>query len=73
MADSKALLVRGDSSTTDSCALLYSLDNARKCGELEAAGLLCGDFMEGRADFARRVSAAISKGCVQQYEREIWR
>ena len=41
--DSKALLVRGDSSTFDSSELLYSLDKARKCGELEAAGLLCGD------------------------------
>ena len=41
--DSKALLVRGDSSTSDSSELLYNLDKARKCGELEAAGLFCGD------------------------------
>ena len=48
--------------------MLYSLDKARKCGELEAAGLLCGDSMEGRAEFARRQSAAILNGCVQQCE-----
>ena len=42
MEDSEALLVRGDYSTDDSGELLYSLDKARKCGELEAAGLLWG-------------------------------
>ena len=67
LADSKALLVPGDS-TTDSSELLYSNDKARKCGELEAAGLLCGNSMEGRAEFARRQSAAIFSGCVQQCE-----
>ena len=67
IADSKALLVRGDYSTNDSSELLYSLEKARKCGELEAAGLLCGDSLEGRAEFARRQSA-IFNGCVQQCE-----
>ena len=37
LEDSKAFLVRGDSSIADSSELLYSLDKARKCGELEAA------------------------------------
>ena len=48
----------GDSSIADSSELLYSLDKARKCGELEAAGLLCGDSSEGRAECVRRQSAA---------------
>ena len=71
VADSKAILVRGDYSTNDSGELLYSLDKARKCAELEAAGLLCGDPMEGRAEFARRQSAAIFNGCVQQCEGDV--
>ena len=54
---SKAFLVRGDSSMADSSELLCSLDKARKCGELEAAGLLCGDSSEGRAECVRRQSA----------------
>ena len=66
LEDSKAFLVRGDSSTSDSSELLYSLDKARKCGELEAAGLLCGDSLEGRAEFVRRLSAANFNGRVQQ-------
>ena len=37
LEDSKAFLVRGDSSIADSCELLYSLDKARKCGELEGS------------------------------------
>ena len=65
LEDSKALLVRGDSSS-DPSELLYSLDKARKCGELEAAGLLCGDSLEGRAEFVRRQSAANFTGRVQQ-------
>ena len=64
LANSKALLVPGP--TTDSSELLYSLDKARKCGELEASGLLCGDSVGGRAEFTRRQSAAIFNGCVQQ-------
>ena len=51
LEDSKAFLVRGDSSTADSSELLCSLDKARNCGEMEAAGLLCGDSSEGRAEF----------------------
>ena len=66
--DSEALLVRGDYSTDDSGELLYSLDKARKCGELEAPGLLCGDSVEGRVEVARRQSAAVFNGCVQQCE-----
>ena len=58
LEDSKALLVRGDFSTSGSSELMHSLDKTRKCGELEAAGLLCGDSSEGRAEFVRRVSAA---------------
>ena len=49
-----------------SSELLYSLDKARKCGELEAAGLLCGDSSEGRAECVRRQSAANFNGRVQQ-------
>ena len=71
IVDSKALLVRGDSSTAGSSELLYSLDEARKCGELEAAGLLCGDSIEGPAEFAVRQSAAIFNGCVQQCEGDV--
>ena len=63
---SKAFLVRGDSSLADSSELLYSLDKARKCGELEAAGLLCGDSSEGRAECVSRQSAANFNGRVQQ-------
>ena len=67
LEDSKAFLVRGDSSIADSCELLYSLDKARKCGELEAAGLLCGDCSDGRAaECVRRQSAANFNGRVQQ-------
>ena len=66
LEDSKAFLVRGDSSVADSSELLYSLDKARKCGELEAAGLLCGDSSEGRAECVRRQSAANFNGRVQQ-------
>ena len=66
LEDSKAFLVRGDSSIADSSELLYSLDKARKCGELEAAGLLCGDSSEGRAECVRRQSAANFNGRVQQ-------
>ena len=58
LEDSKAFLVRGDSSIADSSELLYSLDKARKCGELEAAGLLCGDSSEGRAECVRRQSVS---------------
>ena len=47
LEDPKAFLVRGDSSIADSSELLHSLDKARKCGELKAAGLLCGDSSEG--------------------------
>ena len=68
--DSQALLVRGDYSTDDPGELLYSHDKARKCGELEAAGLLRGDSAERRAEVARRQAAAIFNGCVQQRERE---
>ena len=64
---SKAFLVRGDSSSiADSSELLYSLDKVRKCGELEVGGLLCGDSAEGRAECARRQSAANFNGRVQQ-------
>ena len=66
LEDSKALFVRGDSSISDSSELLYSLEKARKCGELEAAGLLCGDSSDGRAEFVRRQSAANFNGHVQQ-------
>ena len=67
LEDSKAaFLVRGDSSIADSSELLYSLDMARKCGELETAGLLCGDSSEGRAENVRRQSAANFNGRVQQ-------
>ena len=66
LEDSKAFLVRRDSSIADSSELLYSLDKARKCGELEAAGLLCGDSSEGRAECVRRQSAANFNGRVQQ-------
>ena len=66
LGDSKAFLVRGDSSIADSSELLYSLDQARKCGELEAAGLLCGDSSEVRAECVKRQSAANFNGRVQQ-------
>ena len=66
LEDSKAFLVRGDSSVADSSELLYSLDKTRKCGELEAAGLLCGDSSEGRAECVRRQIAANFNGRVQQ-------
>ena len=66
LEDSKAFLVRGDSSIADSSELLYSLDKARKCGELQAAGLLCGDSSEGRVECVRRQSAANFNGRVQQ-------
>ena len=66
LKDSKAFLVRGDSSIADSSELLYSLEKARKCEELEAAGLLCGDSSESRAECVRRQSAANFNGRVQQ-------
>ena len=66
LEDSKALLPRIDSSTSGSSELLYSLDKARKCEELEAAGLLCGDSSERRAEFVRRQSAANFNGRAQQ-------
>ena len=66
LEDSKAFLVRAASSISDSSELLYSLDKARKCGELEAAGLLSGDSREGRAEYVRRQSAANFNGRVQQ-------
>ena len=65
LEDSKALLVRGDSSIADSSELLHSLDKARKCGDLEAVGLLCGDCSESRAECVRQ-SAANFNGRVQQ-------
>ena len=65
---SKAFLVRGDSSIADSSELLYSLDKARTCAELEAADLLCGDSSEGRAECVRRQSAANFIGRVQQFD-----
>ena len=69
--DSEALLVRGDNSTNDSGELLYCLDKARKCGELEAARLLRGDSAGGRAEVAWQQAAAIFNGCVQQREMEV--
>ena len=48
--------------------MLYSVDKAPKCGELEAAGLMCGDPLEGRAEFALWQSVAIFHGCEQQCE-----
>ena len=46
--------------------LVKSLDKARKCGELEAAGLLCSASSEGRAERVRRQSSAIFNGRLQQ-------
>ena len=59
LEDSKAFHVREDSSIADSSELLYSLDKARKCAELEAAGLLCGD---SAANFNGRVQQCDGDG-----------
>ena len=72
-ADSKALLVRGDYPTCDSSELLCSLDKARKCGELEAAGLLFGDSVDGRTEFrAAAVCSNFPRMCAAMRGRRWW-
>ena len=56
--DFKAALVKGIGESEQSSTPRYSLDKARKCGELEAASLVTGESDEGRAEWARRQAAA---------------